>query len=114
MVFNCENKPKKIKSDVKEESPMIKEAVETKSNDTILTTEKKGILSDRESIACNQDHELEYVLKKFQKRLTIKNVEKIRTYCKEFKTKHKTSDRKVFYEYLKQNNRLRKLENIKK
>ena len=110
VVTDCDKKPKHKKEKNMEHAKNIKSQ---KLNQPTINA-KKGVLSDRESISCNENHELEYVLKKFGKRQTKDNIDKIKLYCQEFKKEHNSHDRKAFYEYLKQNYRLRKLKNVKK
>ena len=59
-------------------------------------------MSDANLIACNEDHELKYVLKKFNKNDSDENVKKLRAKCKEFKKDddYKPHNRKNFYKYL--------------
>jgi len=112
LLLNCKEKrivKKEITSEEKKEEKT--NISETKTTEEKSKTSKR--LSDRDMIACNLDYELEYVLRKFAKRATKKNLEQIRTYCKDFKKKYGTHDRKKFYVYLKSNNRLKKLENVK-
>ena len=72
--------------------------------------DKTKIISDRDQISCSQDHELEYVLKKYGKRTTTSNVDAMRKVCQQFKASSDVDDRKHFYEYLEKNNVLKSLE----
>lgn len=66
--------------------------------------------SDHDQIACDEDHELEYVLKKFGKKGTQANIKALRAVCQKFKSSSKVDDRAHFYKYLEANKSLKKLE----
>ena len=112
ILLSCEKK-RIIKKEMTSEDKKEEKKNVSKVEATQEKPKSSKRLSDRDMIACNLDYELEYVLRKFAKRATKKNLEQIRTYCKDFKKKYGTHDRKKFYVYLKSNNRLKKLENVK-
>ncbi len=69
-------------------------------------------MSDRNMVACEEDHELITVLKHFKKRQTQKNVDLMRNLCKSHKANdtYKPHNRDSFYRYLEENAHLAALE----
>lgn len=65
-------------------------------------------MGDRDKVACGQDHELAYILRKYGKSGAKANVEKFREVCKKFKVTNKDVCRTNFYKYLKDNKILAK------
>lgn len=57
---------------------------------------------DRELVACEEEHEIEYILKKFGKRTTKENIAILQEHCRYFKglPDHGPHNRKNFYRYL--------------
>jgi len=49
-----------------------------------------------------EEHEIEYVLKKFDKRTTRRNIDMLKLLLRKFKEKTSSSDRDEFYKYLKE------------
>ena len=80
--------------------------LKNKTKSTKKTSSKKSdtFMNDRDQVACSEDHELEYVLRKFGKRGTKKNIDAMREVCKEFKSTSDNDDREHFYQYLEDNN----------
>jgi len=68
--------------------------------------------SDRELVACNEQHEMEYILRKYFKRSTNDNIEKMTGLCKSFKNndQYKPHNRDNFYKYLDQEKALDDME----
>lgn len=60
-------------------------------------------MSDNQKIACEEGHEMEYILRKFNKSTSRVNIEILRRICREFKEKPEYTPhyRKDFYQYLK-------------
>ncbi len=69
-------------------------------------------MADSDLIACNQDHELEYILRDKGKRQTNDNVEKMREACKAYKDdpEYKPHNRDNFLKYLDDRNILDEME----
>ncbi|MES0491488.1 MAG: hypothetical protein ABUK01_15950 [Leptospirales bacterium] len=68
--------------------------------------------SDHDLVACNEKHEMEYILNKYSKRTTNENIEKMTTSCKKFKSDdaYKPHNRENFYRYLKESGDLNDME----
>ena len=69
-------------------------------------------MSDRNMVACDEDHELITVLRHFEKRQTTKNIDLMRNLCKSHKAADafKPHNRESFYRYLGEEARLDALE----
>jgi hypothetical protein len=63
-------------------------------------------MADSDLIACNQDHELEYILRDREKRQTNDNIEKMRDACKAYKDDpdYQPHNRDNFLKYLDDKN----------
>ena len=72
-------------------------------------------MSDRNIVACDEDHELDYILRKYGKRQTKDNREELRSACKAHKKdkSYKPANRESFYKYIADKKVLKKLENLK-
>ena len=53
-------------------------------------------------VACEEEHEMEFILQKFGKRCTKENIEKLQEHCRYFKglPDHAPHNRENFYRYL--------------
>lgn len=69
-------------------------------------------MSDRDQVACEEDHEVMYVLKKYEKRQTKENLGKLRDHCRAFKKDdgYKPHNRENFYKYIEEKKVLAGLE----
>lgn len=69
-------------------------------------------MSDKNLVACEEDHEMKTVLKHFKKRETNANVERLRGHCKSHKKddSYKPHNRDSFYRYINEKNVLAGLE----
>lgn len=101
-----EEEIKKVKSNFNELSKKVtasKNAVaklSKKSARTLKSTGGKSKMKDHNLVNVGEDHEMKYILKKYEKRQTQDNVEAIRSAIKKFKATHKNDDRADIYRFL--------------
>ena len=67
-------------------------------------------MKDRNLVNTSEDHEMKYILRKYDKRQTQENIEALRSAIKKFKASHKNDDRVDVYKYLESSDVLAKLE----
>jgi hypothetical protein len=70
-------------------------------------------MADKHLVACEQEREMETVLKHFKKGTSKENIDKIQNACRAWKkdssAKYKPKNRDNFYKYLEEKGILRKL-----
>ena len=59
-------------------------------------------MTDKDQIACEQEHEIEYVLKKLGKSRCKENIDRLKEACRNFKhaEEYQPHNRDQFYKYL--------------
>lgn len=69
-------------------------------------------MTDPNLVACENDDEIKYILRKYEKRQTQKNIDTLRRYCRQFKNdpQYKPHNRESFYKYIKDKRVLQSLE----
>ena len=67
-------------------------------------------MNDHEQVSCGEDHEMEYILRKFEKRGTGDNISALSKLCKEFKDASDDDGREAFYAFLEKNEVFKNLE----
>jgi outer membrane biosynthesis protein TonB len=112
MVRNGSTKTTKtIKSSSKKSSNKVVKKISKKSAKK-STKKRSGVSQDRNLISFGVDHEVAYVLRKFNKRITKKNKEKLVEFGKKFKSlkSYKPHNRKSFYTFMEDKKVLSKLD----
>ena len=68
--------------------------------------------SDQDPVACNEAHEMEFILTKYSKRTNNQNILKLSEHCKSYRTNDSyiPHNRENFYLYIEKKDVLKELE----